>query len=83
MASKYGKVHQFTLDVEFYQDGYVVFSPELHIAGGGKNLHDAFKDLLKTMIYMKKNLGTTPAHKLAPDAKETLKKLKNIRRISR
>lgn len=83
MASKYKSIYQFTVDVEFYQDGYVVFSPELSVAGGGKNLHKAFKDFLETMIYIKKNLSTTPAHKLAPDAKEMLKKLKTIKRISR
>lgn len=81
--SQYKKIHQFSVDVEWFQDGYVIFSPDLHIAGGGKNLTNAFKDFLETMIYMKKNLQSTPPSKLAPDAKEVLKKLKKIKRISR
>lgn len=83
MPSKYKSIYQFTVDVEFYHDGYVIFSPELSIGGGGNNLHEAFKDFLKTMIYIKKNLSTTPAHKLDKGAKQMLQKLKTIKRISR
>lgn len=81
--SQYEKIHQFTIDVEFFRDGYVIFSPELSVSGSGKNLHYAFKDFLETMIYIKKNLASTPSRKLAPDAKEQLKRLKKIKRISR
>lgn len=81
--SKYKKTPQFTVDVEFYDDCYVIYSPELNISGCGKNLTHAFRDFLETMIYMKKNLSSTPPSKITKEAKEVLKRLKNIKRISK
>lgn len=76
-------LNHFTIEVDLFKDGYTAFSPELHIGGGGENLSKAFKDFIENIVYIRKNFSSTPANKLAQDAKDQLKMLKMVKRVTK